>query len=439
MLKHSRNWTALLAGVIVVVALALTAPHVLAQGSPATTVELVGVITAYDPPTLFTVNGLSVDASGAQITAPLAAGLAVRVEGTPQIDGSILATEVKSADTGLMPGELEIRGTLDSLAATQAVVGGVTFDISIAEIQPGLLAGDLVKVHASLSQTTTTWIARELALFIPDQTVPSSPVDNNFSSGDDHFEIVGTLEAVNVGSIVVSGQTIDTTNAEVQGALVVGMVGKVELVQSDTSLVAREVKAATADDLEDPGQSGDNSGNSGDDNSNSGAGNSSNSNSIGSMCQFEIESSSANLRSGPGTGYDIIGFALESQKLEVVQIDATGTWIQIQLANQPQAWIALSVGKLDDCSVDSLEVSTTPFSSDNNSSVDDSGNDVGDDHGGQDDSSNSVSGDDQVDDGPSDDQVDDHGGQDDSSNSESGDDQGDDGPGHDQGDDHGGD
>ena len=420
MLKYSRTWTGLLAGVIIVLALALSAPFALAQSSPAATVELVGVITAYTPPTIFTVNGLSVDASGAQITAALAVGLAVRVEGTVQTDGSILATEVKSADTGLMPDELEIRGTLDSLTATQAVVAGLTFDISIAEIQPGLLAGDLVKVHASLSQTTNTWIAREIALFIPDQTDLLSPADNGTSGSDDPFEIIGTLEAVNVDSIVVSGQTIDTTHAEIQATLVVGMLVKVELMQGATPLAAREVKAATAGDLEDHSQSGDDSagdvgGNFGDDNANSGSDNNSTDSGTGSMCQFEVKAGSANLRSGPGTGHDVVGFALENQIFEAIQIDASGTWIQIRLENQTQAWIALSVGKLDDCSTDSLGVATTPFNGGDNGSVDDNGNDganhdVVDDQSGQDNSPDSTSGQGQSDDGPAHDQGDDHGG-----------------------------
>ena len=50
MSNHSRTLTALFAGAIVILALALAAPHALAQSSPVTTVELVGVITAYDPP-----------------------------------------------------------------------------------------------------------------------------------------------------------------------------------------------------------------------------------------------------------------------------------------------------------------------------------------------------------------------------------------------------
>ena len=113
----------------------------------------------------FSVNGLSVDAPPPNQRA--AGGWAGRARRRHAAnDGSILATEVKPADTGLMPGELEIRGSLDSLTATQAVVSGLAFDISIAEIQTGLLVGNLDKVHASLSPTTNTWIAREIALFI---------------------------------------------------------------------------------------------------------------------------------------------------------------------------------------------------------------------------------------------------------------------------------
>jgi hypothetical protein len=126
---------------------------------------------------------------------------------------------------------------------------------------------------------------------------------------------------------------------------------------------------------------------------------------VNSTCQFKIESSSANLRSGPGTGYDIVGYAYENDQLAVLEVHTSGEWIKVA----GDAWLAVSVGELDDhCT--SLPSSDTPFVGD-----DSSNHDAGDDHGqdSMDDSSH--------DDGQNHDSNDDHG-SDDSQNHDSDDD-----------------
>jgi hypothetical protein len=172
--------------------------------------------------------------------------------------------------------------------------------------------------------------------------------------------------------VVVNGLNINTLNAEMHNPLVVGSLVVVEGTTVDGEFVAREVKPTTE---------------------------------VNSTCQFKIESSSANLRSGPGTGYDIVGYAYENDQLAVLEVHTSGEWIKVA----GDAWLAVSVGELDDhCT--SLPSSDTPFVGD-----DSSNHDAGDDHGqdSMDDSSH--------DDGQNHDSNDDHG-SDDSQNHDSGDD-----------------
>jgi hypothetical protein len=401
MLHTQRRWALAFTGLILIAALILVAPHALAQDSTTHEVELVGAIQAIESPAMLTINGLTVDASAAEVTTPLQVGLAVHVEGILLDDGSVQAREVQAAEQGILPGELEIVGTLNSLDASSAVVSGLSFDVSGAEIDPGLTVGEMVKAHASLSDTGT-WVAREITR-ATDTGTSSQDMNSDDASGHDanddssgtsgeSFEIIGTLDAMGDGSIVVSGQTVDIHNAEIQGTLVEGSLVKVELSLVDGNLVAREVKSVTAADTSSSGdsQSGSNADDSSGTSSDSGSGSSdAGDDHKADACQLEVEASSANLRSGPGTGFDAIGFAFEGDHLPVLEAHNSGDWVRVA-GSQGDAWIATSVGKLDgNCSA--LPVSSTPVhgtdntgrdgtSSDNSGhdsntgTVDDSGN-----------------------------------------------------------------
>ncbi|NWG75931.1 MAG: hypothetical protein HXY24_15240, partial [Rubrivivax sp.] len=271
MLHESHGWALTLSGLILAAALALVAPHVLAQDSTTQEIELVGAIQAVESPATLTINGLTVDASAAEVTTPLQVGVAVQVEGTLLDDGSVRAREVKAAEQGILPGELEIVGTLDSLNTATAVVSGLSFDVSGAEIDAGLTVGDMVKVHASLSDTGT-WVAREITRatatgnagqdMSSDDGSGHDATDDSSGMSGESFEITGTLDAMGDASMVVSGQTIDIQNAEIQGTLVEGSLVKVELSLVDGNLVAREVKSVAAADTSsgDDDRSGSNAG-----------------------------------------------------------------------------------------------------------------------------------------------------------------------------------
>lgn len=336
-----------LLSLLLVMGLLLVVTPVLAQDSEST-IEFSGTINAIDGMVL-TVDGLMVDVSAAETSLTLEVDMVVKVEGTLLDDGTVAASEVSAVEADDSSNDdtdvdtLELVGPLDSLGDSTAVVGGMEFDITGATIEAGLEVGDLVKVHASLSDDGSSWLASSIKRY------------------DD---------------------TDETTD------------------DSD-------------DDVNDDSNDGDDDGDDSNDDSND-----------SSACTFEVESSSANVRSGPGTGNDIVGFAYEDDVFPVLEIDSTGTWIMIDEGQ----WIAVSTGELKgDCSI--LPVSNEPINSD-----DSSGNDDSDDHSSDqsDDGSDDHDGDD------SDDSSDDHNDDDhsDDHNDDSSDDHNDDDHSNDDDDDH---
>ena len=238
-----------IAALVMVLALVM-AQGALAQGSDAGRIEIVGNIEAMDMNTL-TVNGLTVDITTAQINTALEIDAAVQVEGVLLMDMSIRATEVNAANMGLLPGEVEFTGVVDAMAADTIVVAGLEFDITTAEVGADVAPGALVKVHASQSDTGV-WVAREVFVAppapptAPDATpgAPAADTTPTAPAGAVELEIIGTLEQVTDGAIVVSGQTIDITGAEIKDTLIVGTLVKVELYMLNGQPVAREVENA---------------------------------------------------------------------------------------------------------------------------------------------------------------------------------------------------
>ncbi|HML21503.1 MAG TPA: DUF5666 domain-containing protein [Aggregatilinea sp.] len=232
----------LLVAVLAAAALAWAGPHARAQSDDTNKVELVGLIEAVEQDTI-TVNGLVVDVAGAQVGAALEVGTAVWIEGVTLADGTIRASEVIPAESGvLLPGELELVGLLDSLSASSAEVNGLAFDLAVAEVERGLAVGDLVKVHAGLSMDGN-WIAREIETFaLDDSTTTGATATAQPRFDDGEFEIVGTLMNAGEGFIVVAGQQIDVTRAEMHGTPLLGALVKVHLSLVNGEWVAREVE-----------------------------------------------------------------------------------------------------------------------------------------------------------------------------------------------------
>ena len=67
------------------------------------------------------------------------------------------------------------------------------------------------------------------------------------------------------------------------------------------------------------------------------------------VCRLTVQVSSANLRSGPGTGYGVIGVALSGESFDVFALHVSGEWVMIA-APSGEGWIASNLGELSgDC------------------------------------------------------------------------------------------
>jgi hypothetical protein len=279
--KETRRWVVVLVVVVISLGSFASARRVGAQSptptpsapAPATgAVELVGAITAFDAAArTIAVNGLTVDVSKAQIAVRLAVGQTVKIEGRQQANGTVLASQVRlTLRSGIHAGEAEISGVVERLMARQMVVNGLTIDIARAQIGAGVAVGATVRVHATLTNAEM-WAAREVHVVAnagqpEDKPGPQGTPDPQGTPGpedkpgqaNDNAELVGTLDQIGAGFIVVSGQTIDISTAEIKGTLVVGALVKVHVSMQGGVLTAREVELAlnTDDSGDDSGRTG---------------------------------------------------------------------------------------------------------------------------------------------------------------------------------------
>ncbi len=160
----------------------------------------------------------------------------------------------------LASNEFELVGVLDSISQTSLVVAGFTIDISGAEVQRGLLPGDIVKVHASVGTAGLT--AREVELASADDGLDDNSNDNSADNSNDNsvddngndnsslpivpgeFEITGVLNSIQGSLWDVGGQLIDISGAELKDVIAVGDVIKVHVSNASGQLVAREAELA---------------------------------------------------------------------------------------------------------------------------------------------------------------------------------------------------
>ena len=160
----------------------------------------------------------------------------------------------------LASNEFELVGVLESISQTSMVVAGFTIDISGAEVQRGLLPGDIVKVHASVGAAGLT--AREVELAGADDGTGLDDNSNDNSVGNDNsvddnsndnssppivpgeFELIGVLNSIQGSLWDVGGQLIDVSGAELKDVIAVGDVIKVHVSNASGQLVAREAELA---------------------------------------------------------------------------------------------------------------------------------------------------------------------------------------------------
>ncbi|MBI1280255.1 MAG: hypothetical protein GC179_19170 [Anaerolineaceae bacterium] len=143
--------------------------------------------------------------------------------------------------------EVEIVGIVTAVTSQSITIGSQTFDISTAEIKASITVGSLVKIHAT-QVTTGQWVAREVELARPtaSQTpTPQSPEVTPDATIAGEFEITGFITDFNDNSIVIAGQVIDISNAEIKDALTANNLVKVHVSIVDGVWVASEVETAT--------------------------------------------------------------------------------------------------------------------------------------------------------------------------------------------------
>jgi len=132
--------------------------------------------------------------------------------------------------------EAEIIGVLEAIDLNSVTVNGIIINVTGAEVETGLAVGDTVKVHATL--VATVWQARE---------VESVVITGGTTTPTGEFEITGVLTATGSGFIVVAGQIIDVSAAEINDTLTLGDLVKVHVSNVSGQLIAREVEIAFGD------------------------------------------------------------------------------------------------------------------------------------------------------------------------------------------------
>ena len=258
---------------------------VLAQAVP-DNIELIGIVDAIDNNSI-TINGQIVDISTAEIELAVFPGDTIKIEGTLDSSGQIIAREVGEPGDDPNPSEIEFIGLVDSIDSTSVAIGSMVIDLTGAEISGTIVVGVPLKVHATFADNGSLQ-AREaqVGLAPSGSSVPqpaatpeasgSPQVTGNNGAGE--FEITGILDQVGNGFIVIDDQTISIIDAEIKDALVPGQLVKVHVSNQNSQLVAREVENALDDDDDDGGSSNSGPGNNDDDDddggsSNSGSGN----------------------------------------------------------------------------------------------------------------------------------------------------------------------
>jgi len=190
-----------------------------------------------------------------EIRGTFVVGDEVKVHVLVEADGTFTAVEIGPARDPELDdfeeGEIEFTALVETIGAETWLIGGqaVAIDGSTT-IEEGILAGDLVEVHAFLSADGTL-TARKIELEDEDD-------DEDFGVPGMEFELTGLVEAIGADSWTVGGQAFLITSAtEIEPGIVVGSQVKVEgFVGQDGSFTAREIQFSHDDNGEDDDEPG---------------------------------------------------------------------------------------------------------------------------------------------------------------------------------------
>lgn len=248
-------------------------------GVPGSEVEFTGSLTMIDGK-VWTVNGTRVLVSAqTEIQGGLQIGGLVKVHGTLQADGSVLAREIRAVTqatatvtatplpTGTSPvtntvtatpgahAEIEFVGSVTAINGNVWTVNGLSVHVTAhTEIEGHPQVGHVVKVEGTL-QGDGSVLAREIEALRPAADTPTPALGHE-------VEFSGALTAINGSTYVINGIVVlITANTEVKDTLAVGDVVKVHgRLQADGTVIAREIEKDDERDVEDEDRDDDRSG-----------------------------------------------------------------------------------------------------------------------------------------------------------------------------------
>lgn len=231
--------------------------------------------------TALVVNGQLMSITGAPVNTPLVVGMVVRVQGVVASDGTLTISQIDPVSPGLLPGIVELNGTLTALQGTTAVIGGETIDLTTAQVVGSLTVGQFVRVYA-VQSAPGTWTARSVigsslpsVALTPEVIPPNATPDvlppvstpevfppvQTPEVGED-FEIEGTVQAFDANTITIDGSRYFIGSARIDNGLFVGARVRLEIrvVNGEWIVEEVDVRSGGGDDSSD-----DNSGHGGGD------------------------------------------------------------------------------------------------------------------------------------------------------------------------------
>lgn len=207
------------------------------------TVELIGILES-NTGSAWVVSGITVNlTSTTEIYGTLNLGMTVKVEGTKQADGSILAREIKAYtdDNGGFTGiKVEFTGTLNTMAGSTWTVDTTSVIItSTTEVKGVLKVGDKVKVEGFL-QPDGSVVAKEIEPYMEEP------------EHGEEIEFKGILNAMNGNTWTVDAITvIVSSTTKLEGTFEIGIMVKVEGYKNpDGSVLAKKIEAEDDDSEE---------------------------------------------------------------------------------------------------------------------------------------------------------------------------------------------
>jgi hypothetical protein len=256
--------------VLYVISLFVFASYLLAQVNPADpvttpeplsttgmTFEAYGVIQTATA-IAFSINGQIINiADNTIIQVDMDSEETVRVRGTITLDGAFEATSVEPVTPNTIPGIVILTGSVTILNPSEGhfeLDNALLFTFNTPFLLDGIQVGDMVRVFA-FSIAPNQWNALGVnRLNAPNVTSPDATVQAPAATLDllppaataeisEDFEIVGVIEQLGDGFVVINGQRINTTRARIEDALAVGLFVEADVYFVGSELFAEEIKA----------------------------------------------------------------------------------------------------------------------------------------------------------------------------------------------------